>query len=127
MNDDLHVKSIPAKGRGVIAGRPFSKDELIERDPVIVVPGDDWALLQETVISEYCFLWREGADDVAVALGHGSLLNHSYSPNAMSMKHVRKRVIDFVALRDIEEGEEITLNYHGDPESRHPLGFDVKD
>ncbi len=127
MNDALHVRSIPAKGRGVIAGRRFSKDELIEQDPVIVVPPEDWALLQETVISQFCFCWHEGVDDVAVALGHGSLLNHSYSPNAISVKHVRKRAIDFVALRDIEVGEEITLNYHGDPEARGPLSFDVKD
>ena len=127
MNEALHVRSIPAKGRGVIAGRRFSEGELIERDHVIVVPPEEWALVQETVISEFCFAWHERADDVAVALGYGSLLNHSYSPNAISVKHVRKRVIDFVALCDIEEGEEITLNYHGDPEARDPLSFDVKD
>jgi SET domain-containing protein len=122
MNDALR-----GKGRGVIAGRRFGKDELIERDPVIVIPPEEWVLLQETVLADYCFFWREGADDVAVALGHGSLLNHSYSPNAISVRHLRQRVIDFVALRDIEEGEEITLNYHGDPESQDPVSFDVKD
>ncbi len=127
MCDDLRVRSIPAKGRGIIAGRRFSEGELIERDPVIVVPAEDWALVQDTVISEFCFAWHDRSDDVAVALGHCSLLNHSYSPNAISVKHVRKRVIDFVALCDIEEGEEITLNYHGDPESREPLSFDVRD
>lgn len=127
MSDDLQVRSIRAKGRGVIAGRRFAKDELIERDSVIVVPPEDWALLQETVLSEYCFFWHDGAEDVAVALGHGSLLNHSYSPNAICVKQLRKRAIDFVALRDIERGEEITINYHGDPEAQDPVGFEVRD
>ncbi len=127
MSEDLQVRSIPAKGRGVVAGRRFTKDELIERDTVIVVPRQDWELVQQTVLSEYCFFWHDGDEDVAVALGHGSLLNHSYSPNALCVKHLRKKVIDFVALRDIERGEEVTINYHGDPDAQDPVGFEVKD
>ncbi len=127
MSEDLEVRALRAKGRGVIAGRRFVKDELIERDYVIVVPAEDWELVQQTVLSAYCFFWHDGADDVAFALGHGSLLNHSYSPNALCVKHLRRRVIDFVALRDIEPGEEITINYHGDPDAEDPVGFEVKD
>ena len=36
--------------------------------------------LAETVLKDYCFNWAEGK--VALALGYGSIYNHSYRPNA---------------------------------------------
>ena len=61
---------------------------------------------------------------VAVALGYGSLYNHSYTPNAhyVDVDQCRKR---FVALRDIEAGEEITINYNAVPDDRSDVGFEV--
>jgi len=32
----------------------------------------------------------------------------------------------FVALRDIEAGEEITVNYNGRPSGRAKVGFEVR-
>ena len=34
--------------------------------------------------------------------------------------------IRFVALRDIEAGEEVTTNYNGNPDSQEPVWFDVQ-
>lgn len=127
MGAQLRVVAIPGKGRGVLAGRPFAKDELIERSPLIVVPADDWPLVEQTVLSQFCFVWSDDLDDAAMALGHGSLFNHSYSPNAICQLCPEDRAAEFVALRDIDEDEEITLNYTGDPEGRDPVGFDVVD
>jgi SET domain-containing protein len=31
--------------------------------------------------------------------------------------------MQYKALRDIEAGEEITVNYNGDPDSREPVEF----
>lgn len=122
----LVVVTIPGKGRGVRAGRRIVEGELLERDPVIVIPRDDWSLVQETVVGHYCFEWREGSGDVAVAMGRASFLNHSYFPNAFSRKRLREKTIEFIALRDIERGEEVTLNYNGEPDSREPMDFEVK-
>jgi SET domain-containing protein len=33
--------------------------------------------------------------------------------------------MEFLALRDIEEDEEITINYNGEPEDGDPVGFRV--
>ena len=123
----VRVARIAGKGRGVVADRRLAEGDVIDRAPVIVIPASDWPLIQETVVSRFCFCWRDGADDTAVALGIGSLMNHSYSPNAFSQRRIRERVMEFIALRDIEEGEEITLNYNGDPEGRDPVGFTVRD
>ncbi len=127
--DDLppvRVASLPGKGRGVLAERPFPEGEVVERDPVIVIPAEDWPHIRRTVISRYCFVWHEGRDEGAVALGHGSLLNHSYTPNLMARIRLRERVIEFVALRDIGVGEELTLNYNGEPDDSAPVGFRVR-
>jgi SET domain-containing protein len=34
-------------------------------------------------------------------------------------------ILEFVALRDIEAGEEITVNYNGHPASTRPVAFNV--
>ena len=122
----LRVRTIRGKGRGIIAGRRFAEGEVIERNPVIVIPDHEWALVGESVLSAFCFSWGNGAEDTAIALGHGSLLNHSYQPNVFAQLRIRQRQIEFVALRDIEEGEEITLNYNGDPDNTDEVGFPVR-
>ena len=99
---------------------------MIERAPVLVMPGAEWPLLAETIVARYCFSWRDGTDDTAVALGVCSLLNHSYTPNVYSQRHLRERVLEFIALRDIEEGEEMTMNYNGEPDNQAPVNFTVR-
>lgn len=123
----LLVVSVPGKGRGVVAGRRFSRDELIERAPVVVLSAADWSVARETDVARYCFLWGRGGRQAAIALGTGSLFNHSYAPNAIARPLVRRRLMDFVALRDIEEDEEITINYNGEPHDPAPVGFGVRD
>ena len=121
----LRIVTIRGKGRGVVAARRIAEGELVERSPVLVIPAEDWRLVQDTIISKFCFSWRDGTDETALALGYASLLNHSYAPNVYCHRRIRQRVLEFVALRDIEEGEEITLNYNGDPDSREPVDFRV--
>lgn len=122
----LHVRAIRGKGRGIVAGRRFSEGELIERIPVIVIPARDWELVGTSVLSDFCFNWGDHEEETAIALGHASLFNHSYQPNAYAELRVRQRLIEFTALRDIEEGEEITINYNGDPDSTDDVGFAVR-
>jgi SET domain-containing protein len=35
------------------------------------------------------------------------------------------KAIEFSAIRDIQKGEEITMNYNGLPEDKTPVWFDV--
>src|SRR5262245_1939871 len=122
-SDAVEVRTIRGKGRGVFARRPIEEDEIIERVPVIVLPagqvGDDPG---EHRLAGYCFEW--GPRTVALALGYGSLYNHSYNPNARYEDAGDKTKL-FVALRDIAPGEEITVNYNGEPKDRSPVWFDV--
>ena len=99
---------------------------MIERAPVLVMPGAEWPMLAETIVARYCFSWRDGTDDTAVALGLCSLLNHSYTPNVYSQRHLRERVSSSSPSRDIEEGEEMTMNYNGEPDNQTPMCFTVR-
>ncbi len=127
MEDALKVVAIPRKGRGIVAGRPFAEGEVIERAPVLVIPAADWQQVQDTVVSRYCFSWGKELKDAALALGRCSLFNHSYRANAYAQPYVKERVMAFLAFRDIAEGEEITINYNGEPDAEGEVGFRVHD
>lgn len=105
----LAVRNIPPKGRGVFSCRRFVRGELIERSPVIVMPLDQYTLLEQTALKDYYFDWGEHA--CAVPLGLSVLYNHSESPNAAVLRYLDLALVEFVALRDIEAGEEITHRY----------------
>lgn len=122
----LHVRAIRGKGRGIVAGRRFGEGELIERSPVIIIPPDQWEVVETSVLSAFCFSWGDDSEATAIALGHASLFNHSYQPNAFAELRMRQRLIEFRALREIVEGEEITINYNGDPDSTDEVGFPVR-
>lgn len=108
------------RGRGVFARQHIPAETVIERVPVLVVPVDEIAASR---LADYAFTWGRGT--VAVALGYGSLYNHSYAPNAR-YQDVGRGTKEFVAIRDIAAGEEITVNYNGEPDNRSAVGFDVR-
>lgn len=112
-------------GKGVFATRSFGPGELIESAPVIVIPADEWLSVEKTVLFNYCYAYGESMNDIALALGFGSLYNHSYTPNARYVRRQDQKLIEFFALRPIAMGEEITINYNGDPGSLDPLWFTV--
>ncbi len=122
-SDLIYVKQIPGKGRGVFASRPIGKGAIIEQVPVVLVPAQEiYTDKISTTLADYVFNWGNG--EVAIALGYGSLYNHSYRPNAAYAAKGRQSQI-YSALRDIEADEEITVNYNGSPKDRTKLWFDA--
>ena len=78
-SDAVEAKRVKGKGRGVFARRAIPKGEVFETCPVLVVPAaaiEDYS----AGFGPFVFEWGEGK--VALALGFGSLYNHSYRPNA---------------------------------------------
>jgi len=104
---------------------------MIERVPVLLIPknqviDESKAALPVCRISWYVYAWGEqqGHEYVALALGFGSLYNHSYKPNAL-FRLESPDVVEFVAIKRIEQGEEITINYNGRPDDNSPVDFPV--
>jgi len=122
-SDLVYIKRIKAKGRGVFARQPIAEGALIERVPIILMPI---SLLVDGLHNPLLakFVFYRNRSTVVLALGYGSLYNHSFTPNAF-YEDEAGATMAYVALRNIARGEEITINYNGDPEDRGPVGFDV--
>ena len=123
----ISVKDSPGKGRGVFAQRKFKKGEVIETCPVIVLPAEEIDALELTQLYNYYFAWGFESKDAAIALGYGSIYNHSYTPNAKYYKDFENSLLNYVCIRNIHKDEEITINYNCDPEDKTPVWFDLAD
>ncbi|MCB0562304.1 MAG: SET domain-containing protein-lysine N-methyltransferase [Lewinellaceae bacterium] len=124
--DSLFITLSPLGGRGVFTAAPILEGSLIEVCPVIVMPGNHRRHLDETGLYDYYFIWGEEDGQCAIALGYGSLYNHSFEPNSEYRADLTGLTLDFYALRDIAAGEEITVNYNGDPDKRDKLWFSAR-
>lgn len=122
----LAIIEVPGKGRGVAACRAFRAGDLIERAPCIVISPEEWAHIEPTRLYDYAFAWGPDGDMAAWGMGFASLYNHSYRPNARYVRREEERELDFIAIRDIGPGEEITVNYNCDPDDASPVWFEVK-
>jgi SET domain-containing protein len=112
------------KGRGVFAQQAFLPGALIETAPVLVIPAHEWSHIEPTVLYHYVFCWGPNGEHAALAMGLGSFYNHSWQPNAEYVTRLEDGTIDFVALRPIAAGEEITVNYNGEGDDT-PVWFEV--
>lgn len=121
----LKTKTVRHKGRGVFTNYRIRKGEIIEIVPVIILSQREAKILknQRRSIYNYCYTWGRRGNQTALALGHGSFINHSYNPNAEYYPRLKRKELVFRALRDIAPGEEITHNYNGSPNDKRPIRF----
>jgi SET domain-containing protein len=122
----LYVLETASKGRGVFTSIDLKKGDMIEVCQVIILPKVELPILHKTSLHDYYFLWGKDRDQCVIALGFGSLYNHSTNRNANFKIDMVDNTIDVYAIKDIKAGEEITFNYHEDPGDQPPLWFDVK-
>lgn len=103
------------KGRGVFAVRAFAAGEVVEACPVMPLRTPYDGLPDD--IKKIVFYWEGPAGKFgtqALALGYGSLYNHN---NPANMRYEIDRstlLLRFIAVRDINIGEELTVNYNAD-------------
>ncbi len=123
----IFVAPSPLGGRGVFTSEDIPEGSLIEISPVIVLPARDIPHIHATKLHDYYFIWGKKDRKCAIVLGYGSIYNHSYEPNAEYVPDYENKTLDFFALRDIKAGEEITVNYSGDPEGEKEVWFRVRE
>lgn len=126
-SDKVYVKQskILNAGKGVYAMRDIKKGELIEKCPVIEIPTHDLSNVDESFLVTYFYYSGKHKERVVIALGFGSIYNHTFTPNALyKIKHA-ENTIDFIALHNIKKDEEITVNYNGkNLKNNNPLWFE---
>ena len=116
------VKLSRIHGIGVFAAKNIMRNEIIEMCNLIILSQKDTRLIDKTSLYDYYFSWKNNKS--GIALGNGSLYNHSYEPNAKYVKNFSVATITFVALKLIRVGSEITVNYNGDHKKKTRVWFD---
>ena len=117
------VQDAGKKGRGVFATHAIKEGSLIERCPVVIVPVEQKDLIDKSSLYYYYYAWTPDEEGIALSMGYGSIYNHSFKPNAIFDRVFEGGYIDYIALRNIEAGEEITVNYNGEPDDQDPLPY----
>lgn len=110
MSTKIELKQSPGRGLGVFAKDDISKDEVFEITPLLKLDVDT----ESKVLFDYRFFYPKcGFNQIyVIALGCGSLYNHSNQNNA-DWREGGEMIFEFFATRDIKSGEEIYLNYGG--------------
>ncbi len=122
----LIIKNTASKGKGVFTKASIPADTVIEEAPVIVMPGIDRKLLDQTLLHDYIFEWGEEKDKCAMALGYIPIYNHSYQSNCEYFMHFEEAIMYVKTVRKIEVGEELTLNYNGDWDNEEKVWFEAE-
>ena len=121
----LRIILHPAKGRSVQALQDFKKGDLVERCPVIFIENAEVEHIQKTILKDFIYPWTgfqfnahsllttagEPNDTRAVALGYGSIYNHSADPNAIWEPSYEDFIMDIRAAKDIKQGDLIEVSY----------------
>ncbi len=123
---DIEVKSTAKKGRGVFALRNFAEGEIVESCPVITFTPKERKNLEKTLLNYYIYPWRS-TRGASLVFGYGSIYNHSFDPNADWKQNFKTNSMVYKAIKPIKKGEEITINYNGEPDEQTPIDwFEVK-
>lgn len=116
MNDKIYVAQsrIKGAGRGVFALADIKKGDVIEICPIIIFRDKDDKRILTTVLQHYVFEYDKTSS--FLALGYGSLYNHSLTPNARyEIEEYDDPAVGsllyFIAAKKIRKGEEICINY----------------
>jgi uncharacterized protein len=111
------IRQFKRKGRGLVATTQIAAGAAIVTCPVIVYDDADAGRISKTRLGDYNFRFGERQNRACIILGVISLCNHAEEPNAEIVCHEEELMVSLVALRAIEEGEEICIRY------RRPLWF----
>jgi len=118
----IKFKHTAKRGRGVFALKDFKKGELIESCPVLTFTPKERKRLEKTLLNFYIYPWRS-TRGASLALGYGSIYNHSYTPNADWKQNFKKMAMEYKAIKDIKNGEQILVNYNGEPDDTKEIDF----
>lgn len=110
-NTKIYVDKSPIHGWGVFAKEDIEEGEVFEECPILTLPitkGESTPLL-----IDYRFNWPQGTEweEQVLALGYGSLYNHSENANAFWVSDLDNRTFKFISNREIKKGEEIFVWY----------------
>ena len=132
MNEYFKISYISeGKGKGAFAKKDIKKNTIIDVANVILISNKDYKKIEKTVLYDYCYIWKDPKHkpgfENAITLSISQFINHSYKPNIKYLYDYKEKAIEFSAIREIKEGEELTVNYNGLVNDKSPVWFNVLD
>ncbi len=130
---DIGLKNYKNKGRGLVALSRFQPNEVIERTTVLVFPPQQFETICDSrnklgPLKSHMLIWdkNESTGEVTAAISYGamSFCNHNGSPNARFKPDKENEVVELVALKPIQEGEEICIQYKEPEKILDIVGWD---
>lgn len=119
----LYIDNAGKKGKGVFTKKPIPANTLIEIAPVIILNAQDRQQVEETKLFFYIFEWGDDTTLGAVGLGYVSMYNHASPSNCEYEMDYEEETISIRTMRDINPGEELTINYSAGWDDWKPVWF----
>lgn len=113
----IYVARSPIHGLGIFANEDIAKGEVFEITPILDVVKSKEEDLGREFLYDYRFAYNKNGKTtkLVLALGYGSLYNHSDDPNANWKLNEVLDMFEFYAVKDIKRGQEILI-YYGNKE-----------
>ena len=113
----IYVARSPIHGLGIFANEDILKGEVFEITPLLDVVKSKEEDLGREFLYDYRFAYNKNGKTtkLVLALGYGSLYNHSDDPNANWKLNEVLDMFEFYAVKDIKRGQEILI-YYGNKE-----------
>ncbi len=109
----IYVAKSRIHGLGVFASEDIQEGEVFEITHIIDVVKSKQEDLKHQFLYDYRFAYNVNGkiEKLVLALGYGSLYNHSSMPNANWRLNTELDMFEFFSVRDIKPGEEILICY----------------
>ena len=110
-NPKIYVDKSPIHGWGVFAKEDIMEGEVFEECPILTLPIGKGEITP--LLIDYRFNYPQGNEweEQVLALGYGSLYNHSENANAYWVSDLENRTFKFISNREIKKDEEIFVWY----------------
>ena len=122
----LTVAHSETRGRGVFTSEKIKVKTIVEVSPVLVFPAKEVPDAEKTLLFNYFFEWGKKLKKRALGMGYISMYNHSYNSNCEYEMDYENETIKIFAVKNIEAGEELFINYNAVPDDATPVWFDEK-
>ena len=105
----LFLKKTKKFGRGVYTDTELKAGDFLEASPVVILDAWESKRVVATILNNYVFEWD--GQRSALALGLGSIFNHSKNENVTYIINHQNQTIDFRTTRDIKKGGQLFVDY----------------
>jgi uncharacterized protein len=109
----LKVKKTKKMGRGVFAKAKIKKNTVVIEDFLLPFSLKDSDLIDNTDLVRYVYQYDKNTS--CVALGLGSLLNHSENPNCFFKIDKERDILTVKTSKVIKAGEQLFIDYGYNP------------